>query len=407
MSNSTAARRISGIDYTALSTHVDECLHELIDRGYAKWTVDRYRCGLNHFSRWMTRGKISWIGEEELVRRFLSAHLHVCDRQILSAALRHLLRFLRARGYVIAGNNGAARIEEEVQRFDAYLERICGLASKTRQARTHFIRRFLCAHFPRGPIDLSACNPQQIRRFVADTVQGWRPGSVAVLCGAIRSYLRFRALHGERTDALMAAVPGVAHWRATSLPTALTEGEIERFLDAFDRTSAEGSRNYAIARCLVDLGLRAGEVARLQFEDLNWREGTVQLRRTKGKRVDVLPIPVRTGQAIVQYLQRRPTQRSNRALFVRHRPPLDAPLTVEIVYWAMRQAYGRAGIARPWTGTHCLRHSLACHLVNAGTPLKEIADVLRHGSLNTTMIYAKANIVQLAAVALPWPGRVS
>jgi len=109
----------------------------------------------------------------------------------------------------------------------------------------------------------------------------------------------------------------------------------------------------------------------------------------------------------VQYLQRRPTQRSNRALFVRHRPPLDAPLTVEIVYWAMRQAYGRAGIARPWTGTHCLRHSLACHLVNAGTPLKEIADVLRHGSLNTTMIYAKANIGQLAAVVLPWPGRVS
>jgi site-specific recombinase XerD len=121
----------------------------------------------------------------------------------------------------------------------------------------------------------------------------------------------------------------------------------------------------------------------------------------------MLPIPARTGQAIVQYLQRRPTQRSNRALFVRHRPPLDAPLTVEIVYWAMRQAYDRAGIARPWAGTHCLRHSLACHLVNVGTPLKEIADVLRHRSLNTTMIYAKSNIAQLAAVALPWPGRVS
>jgi integrase/recombinase XerD len=344
MSNSTASRGMSGIDCTSLSTHVDACLHELIDRGYAKRTIDRYRRGLDHFARWATRDRTPWNREEELVRRFLSSYLHACDHRLhLSAALRHLLRFLRARGYI----HGAGRIEEEVQRFDTYLERICGLASKTRQVRTHFIHRFLCARFPCGPIDLSDCNPQQIRQFVMDTVQGWRPGSVAVLCGAMRSYLRFRAVHGERTGTLMAAVPSIADWRTTSLPTALTEVEIDLFLDAFDCTSPEGGR------------------------------------------------------------KRRPTQRSNRALFVRHRPPLDAPLTVEIVYWAMRQAYDRAGIARPWVGTHCLRHRLACHLVNVGTPLKEIADVLRHRSLNTTMIYAKSNITQLAAVALPWPGRVS
>jgi integrase/recombinase XerD len=116
---------------------------------------------------------------------------------------------------------------------------------------------------------------------------------------------------------------------------------------------------------------------------------------------------IRTGQAIVEYLQRRKARRSNRALFVRQRPPLDARLTVEIVYSVMRQAYARASIAKPWSGTHCLRHSLACHLVNAGVPLKGIADVLRHRSLNTTTIYAKTNITQLAAVALPWPGSVS
>ena len=162
-----------------------------------------------------------------------------------------------------------------------------------------------------------------------------------------------------------------------------------------------------MALCLADLGLRVGEVARIQLEDLNWHRGTLRLRRTKGKRIDELPLPVRTGQAIVQYLQRRTARRSNRALFVRQRPPLDAQLTVEIVYAVMRRAYARAGIVKPWSGTHRLRHSLACHLVNAGVPLKGIADVLRHRSLNTTAIYAKANITQLTAVALPWPGRAS
>jgi len=145
--------------------------------------------------------------------------------------------------------------------------------------------------------------------------RGWKRGSVAVLCGALRSYFRFRALRGERTDTLMAAVPSVAQWRTASLPNALTEAEIERFLGTFDCTSTEGSRNYAMARCLVDLGLRVGEVARLQLEDINWREGTLQLKCTKGKPIDMLPLPVTTGQAIVQYLQRRVARRFNRALF--------------------------------------------------------------------------------------------
>ena len=128
MSKPTVSRQMFRIDFTALSAHVDACLHELIGRGYAQRTIDRYCCGLDYFSRWVNRDRTTWNGEEELVRRFLSSHRHVCDRLALSAALRHLLRFLRARGYVIPGNHGAARIEGEVLRFDTYLERVCGLA---------------------------------------------------------------------------------------------------------------------------------------------------------------------------------------------------------------------------------------------------------------------------------------
>lgn len=407
MSRSTARRQTFSIDISGLPMHVDACIRELIERGYASLTIENYRRGLNQFSRWVVRYKTPWIGEEELVRRCLSSRIVICNRTSLSAAIHHLLRFLRDRQCLNTSGNPETAIDEEVQRFDAYLDRVCGLALKTRRMRTDFVRRFLWSQFSRGPIDLSHCKPLHIRRFVVDTVDGWKPSSVAALCGSMRAYLRFRAVHGDHTEALIAAVPRVALRGTTPLHTALNDVEIERFLASFDCTGIEGSRNYAIACCLVDLGLRAGEVARLKLDDLDWRAGTLQMRRTKSKRVDVLPMPARTGQAIVQYLQRRPVQRSNRAVFARHRPPLDAPLTVEIVQWAMRQAYERAGVSRPWTGTHCLRHSLACRMVNEGTSLKEIADVLRHRSLNTTMIYAKSNIAQLAAVALPWPGRVS
>jgi integrase len=55
-------------------------------------------------------------------------------------------------------------------------------------------------------------------------------------------------------------------------------------LHAFDRTTATGRRDYSMARCLVDLGLRASEVASLQLDDVNWREGTVRIAKSKSKR---------------------------------------------------------------------------------------------------------------------------
>ena len=80
MPDPTISKQRPSVDANALSAHVGSCLHELIDQGYAKLTVDRYRCGLGHFSPWSTRDKIAWIGQEEAsVRRFLTTHLPSCD----------------------------------------------------------------------------------------------------------------------------------------------------------------------------------------------------------------------------------------------------------------------------------------------------------------------------------------
>ena len=68
----------------------------------------------------------------------------------------------------------------------------------------------------------------------------------------------------------------------------------------------------------------------------------------------------------------------------------------------IRQAYARAGL--PYTRAHLLRHTMASRLLAGGGSLKEVADVLRHRSLNTTLIYAKLDSRNLIEVALPWPG---
>lgn len=77
-------------------------------------------------------------------------------------------------------------------------------------------------------------------------------------------------------------------------------------------------------------------------------------------------------------------------------------MTAGAVRGVIRWAYWRIGLTH--TRSHALRHAFACRLVENGSSLKEVADLLRHRSLNTTLIYAKLDTPKLAAVALPWPG---
>jgi integrase len=131
----------------------------------------------------------------------------------------------------------------------------------------------------------------------------------------------------------------------------------------------------------------------------------VRLAKPKSRRTDVLPLPRETGRAISSYLVSERPQSPSRAVFVRHVAPYDKQIGTGVVQRAVRQAYRRCGL--PYTRVHILRHSVASRLLSAGTPLKEIADVLRHRSLDTSAIYTKIDTARLSAVALPWPGRAA
>ncbi len=149
------------------------------------------------------------------------------------------------------------------------------------------------------------------------------------------------------------------------------------------------------------LGLRAKEIAQLSLEDVDWQAGTVCLRQTKGRRCRLLPLPSDVAQALAGYLRTVRAKTSSRQVFLcLHRP---TPLTSGAVSAAAIAAFGRAGLEVSRPGPHLLRHTLATHLIQRGTDLKAIADVLGHRSLNTTARYAKVNVPMLAQIAQPWP----
>jgi integrase len=250
--------------------------------------------------------------DEDAVARYLAEHLPRCNcpeplRRLEHenrAALMHLLATLRASSAIAGRPKPYGHIESELDRFDAYMRQARGLARNTREQRVAIVRRLLLSgKFGSRPLVPARLSPAGVHRFVAEYMDRWSAGSMHVIAGALRGYLRFRASQGDdQVQALFAAIPSVAHWRLASLPEVPSEAEIERLLQSFDRPFPSSRRAYAMLRCLVDLGLRSSEVVGLRLDDIDWRAGTIRLAKPKSRRVDVLPLPCETGRAISGYL---------------------------------------------------------------------------------------------------------
>ncbi len=399
-----------------LAPYVDALKHYFTQGGYASSTAATYIACIAHFAHWLTQCGIDVhrIGEV-VVRQFLDDHLPVCDcarpacrvRTDLRAALRHLLVVLRANDVIAEPPVGTTPVDEELRCFDNHMNHARGLAPKTRGHYLCIVRRLLFEQFSDHPVVFSTITPEDVRRFVAGQIKLYSsPTSAGSLVSALRGYFRFRATCGDQVHHLIGVLWRPANWKLSSLPKALNSSEVECLLEALDFDGPSVRRAKAIVHCALDLGLRCSEVARLGLDDIDWGESTITLRRTKSCREDVMPLPAATGSAIVDYLRfERPQTANNRSIFVRIIAPREQPIGPDLVRKTIRQAYARAGL--PYTRAHLLRHTVASRLIEGGSSLKEVADVLRHRSLNTTLIYAKLDSKNLVAVALPWPGSTS
>ena len=297
-------------------------------------------------------------------------------------------------------------IVEELHRYDEHLRDVRGLAAGTRKSRLRVVGLLLQEKYKGRAIQIGKLRPNDIRQFLETRLGAHRSASHAShLAAALRSYLRYRATCGDQVVKLTAVILNPVHWKLASLPRALKPDEVERLLNAFPVGMRFPKRGYAIVRCALDMGLRSGEIAHLMIGDIDGRVGTVTLRGTKSLRQDILPLPMETGQALADYLQHERPATSNPAVFVRQKEGRDYPITSMAIQKVIKRACRRIGLMH--SSAHAIRHTLACRLVENGSSLKEVADVLRHRSLNTTLIYAKLDTPKLSTVPLPWPGSAS
>jgi site-specific recombinase XerD len=205
-------------------------------------------------------------------------------------------------------------------------------------------------------------------------------GSAQYFVAALRAFLRFTYLEGDTAADLAWAAQGVTGRRRSALPKGISQDDTRALLASCDMRRAEGRRDYAVLVTLVRLGLRAGEAAALTLEDIDWRAAQVTVHG-KGSRHERLPLPADVGEAIAAYLLRGRPATGHRQVFLRAVPPAG-PLAREGISEIVRRACVRARL--PEIGAHRLRHTAACQMAEAGAPLAEIGQVLRHKSLEST-----------------------
>lgn len=376
----------------------------LAARGYSRWTVAHRLWQLDLLSRWIEReGLLPCELTRERVETFLAVRQAAGYSTWLSLRSTALpLGYLRELG-VVPSETTSVVVDDPVERvlagYSRYLFDERALSEHTVLVRyVPTARLFLDGVIGLGGRGLDRLAAADVSSFLARECRRRSIAGGRELVVALRSFLRYLHVEGLIPAPLQWAVPGVADLRDRSLPRGLDPAVVKRLLGSCDRRRTVGRRDYAVLLLLSRLGLRAGEVAALTLDDVDWRSGEV-LVAGKGGRYDRLPLAIDVGEAIVCYLRRRP-RTQDRALFVRVLAPAGA-LRTSAVSGIVRSACRRAGL--PSVGSHALRHTMATEMLRQGASLPEIGEVLRHREQKTTAIYAKVDRRTLRPLARPWP----
>jgi integrase/recombinase XerD len=382
---------------------------ELARLGYTSGSACGQMFLMAHVSRWLAGEGLNAGGlTDEAAGRFLAARRAAGYAQLLSAkALAPLLGYLRRLGAAPEASAAvpAGPVEELLDRYRHYLVTERGIGAATAADYAAKTRIFLVGRQEAGVLDLAGLTAADVTAFVVANCPLMRKGTAKLTVSALRSLLGYLHVAGDISGSLAWAVPAVATWRLASLPAPLEPGQVTAMLAGCDVGTAAGRRDLAMLILLARLGLRAGEVAALSLDDVDWRAGEITVTG-KGRRSERLPLPADAGAAVAAYLAdgRPGPVEGTRRVFLRIRAP-HRGLTAGGVTQAVFAAAQRAGLGRVYA--HRLRHTAATGMLRAGASLPEIGQVLRHRRLLSTAIYAKTDVPALRALARPWPGTAS
>jgi len=395
---------------------VADALDEIKRLGYARRSRGRYRAIWEHLIEFSRRKELGDEFSADLAARFLQEY-SVRDEQVVGPPSDGWRRHVECGVNVLADFAKKGRIErartkiqasqllptmqKTLHHYEQYCKDRLQLRPTTLWRRTTNLTiflDFLQSRKGRTPDQIQAAD---LSEFVSCR-DHLNPKTVAVIVSDVRSFLRFLTMRGILQKDLSAELPKIRVPRDATIPSVWDQELLVRLLGAVDRSSPKGKRDYAILLLACRLGLRAGDIRTLRLDDLRWEDSTIEITQAKTCTPLTLPLTNEVGEALIDYLKSGRPQTTHREVFLKVKPPFD-PFTGNnlhhiVTYW--RLLSGITFRSSQKRGIHSLRHTLATRLLEKGTPLTTIAEILGHTSLESTRIYAKADVEALRGVAL-------
>lgn len=380
--------------------------NDFLMRDYKPTTISKYSKALFQFLEWRNNKTSNQRELKSSIMDYLNPQNNFCKTNFknVRAALHLYYYFITGTTIQSSQTILSESIELEVTDYITYLSKVVGLTDATQISHKSYLKRLFYYLSPNQRFDTSVITVDSVQNFFSIELKHLKPSSKKRVIGILRRYLRYLQFKGFEIDSRLFILPLRAPvWKLSNVPKTFEKEDIHKLLSSYDLTSLVGIRDYAIALCFTELGLRTSEVASLILDDFNWHEGKLLVKKTKTHKDRELPLSNKIGKAIVRYLQISRSKTSSRTLFVRFSHQCGEPMGREQIRGTVRRAYARAGISSSITGTHIIRHSKAKHLYEEGSSLKIIADILGHESIDATVIYIKVGRSALQCVICPWP----
>ncbi len=319
-SSSTLSVRTPSIAFGSswLGEPIEKYADWLSEQGYLTKTVASRVPLLIRFGEFAwERGAREWVGLPAHLDAFIEHQTHAraetltaerrrCYQNELRGPIEQMLRLL-VPGFVGRGRGRKSDpFHDRAAGFFRYLYEERGLREASVTQYRHELRAFE-AYLDRIQLQsLQELSPTVLSAYVIDRSPRLSRSSIIGFCCALRVFLRYLHRQGFVPEDLSRTVETPRAYRLSSIPRSISWGEVGRMLEAVDRRSAVGRRDYAILLLLVTYGLRAREVAALTLDDIEWRRERLRVPERKAGHSTAYPLSPIVGQAILQYLRQGP-----------------------------------------------------------------------------------------------------
>jgi integrase len=384
-----------------MGAYLDVLSSKLLEQRYCQKQAQKIIQTAASFGHWLATQNLSpaEAGMAE-VHGFMAAAKRMPTGRLSEVGCTRLPQLLGSLG--ILSNQPASLADPTLCRFNEHLTNVRGVTPQTIKSYRRYVHPFvlgLCSD--EGP-DWSKLTSGYVVDYVLKETAVARSAKGRIVT-AIRMFLRFLACHGTAPAQLVRAIPRIRRWQYADLPKHLSATELDTVLKACQSDERSSLRDRAFIALLARLGVRAGELRNARLEDIDWGAGILHIRQSKSGYGRTLPLPADAGSLLAKYIRYERPRTEFRELFLTSltpRRPLAGCGTSTFVKVFLK----KLGLDAPGRGAHSFRHTAATLMVCNGVPLKNVADVLGHRSLQSTGIYIKLDEPSLREVALPWKG---